>query len=368
MTDPLDKIKPRVRELRAYTLSPDRASVKINQNENPWDTPARIKEESLRRLSHRAWSRYPDFVPASLHEHLASFAGWRADGVIAGNGSNELIQALLMVTVGEGKRVLISEPTFALYKQVTTVLDGTVVSVALDEELKFDTAALLKAIETSRPDVTILCSPNNPTGCRISDQDLIALLKASSGLIVVDEAYFEFSAHSVVALLAEHQNLAVFRTFSKAMAMAGLRVGYLLAAPDLVREVGKAVLPYNLNVVSQAVALVALEMYESELKPLIERITRERERLYREMKKIEGLTPAPSEANFMVVRTSLEPRFVFKELLLRDILVRDVSSYPMLKDYFRVSVGTPAENDLLLAALREIFGKQNSEFRSQNPE
>src|SRR5436305_5190911 len=145
MADPLEAIKPRVRELRAYTLTPDRASVKINQNENPWDTPARIKEESLRRLSHRAWSRYPDFVPASLHEHLATFAGWCADGVIAGNGSNELIQALLMVTVGEGKRVLISEPTFALYRQVTTVLGGEVLSVPLDGELKFDVAALREA-------------------------------------------------------------------------------------------------------------------------------------------------------------------------------------------------------------------------------
>ena len=366
MTNPLDKIKPRVRELRAYTLSPDRASVKINQNENPWDTPARIKEESLRRLSARAWSRYPDFVPASLHDHLAAFADWRADGVIAGNGSNELIQALLMVTVGVGKHVLISEPTFALYRQVTTVLDGSLLSVPLNEELKFDTAALLKAIEASRPDVVILCSPNNPTGCRIHDEDLITLLKASPGLIVIDEAYFEFSAHSVVPLLAEHQNLIVFRTFSKAMAMAGLRVGYLLAAPELAREVGKAVLPYNLNVMSQTVALVALEMYESELKPLVERITKERERLYNEMKKIEGLAPVASEANFMVVRSKLDPRFVFQELLKRDILIRDVSSYPMLKDYFRVSVGTPAENDLLLAALREIFERQNTELRTQD--
>src|ERR687884_294753 len=161
MTNPLDKIKPRVRELRAYTLSPDRATVKINQNENPWDTPARIKEESLRRLSARAWSRYPDFVPASLHEHLAAFAGWRADGVIAGNGSNELIQATLMVTVGEGRRVLISEPTFALYRQVATVLGGEVLSVPLNDELGFDVSALRAAIERDKPDVTILCSPNN---------------------------------------------------------------------------------------------------------------------------------------------------------------------------------------------------------------
>src|SRR5215510_9078426 len=114
----LQTIKPEVRELRAYSLSPHRASVKINQNENPWDLPEGVKEETIRRLQSRKWSRYPDFIAASLHRCLASFASWREDGVIAGNGSNELIQALLMVTMGRGKRVLISEPTFALYRQV----------------------------------------------------------------------------------------------------------------------------------------------------------------------------------------------------------------------------------------------------------
>src|SRR5436305_3877473 len=172
MPDPLDKIKPRVRELKAYTLSPDRASVKINQNENPWDLPEAVKQETLRRMSARAWSRYPDFVPASLHERLAAFAGWRADGVVAGNGSNELIQATLMVTVGDRSRVLISEPTFALYRQVTTVLGGEVLSVPLDGELKFDVAALREAIERDDPEVTILCSPNNPTGCRVEHGEL----------------------------------------------------------------------------------------------------------------------------------------------------------------------------------------------------
>src|SRR5215211_6208406 len=178
MSNPLDKIKPRVRELKAYTLSPDRASVKINQNENPWDVPEAIKRETLRRLEGRAWSRYPDFTPASLHERLAQFSGWRADGVVAGNGSNELIQALLMVTVGEGRRVLISEPTFTLYRQIATVLGGEVLSVPLDKGLGYDTAALLKAVQAEAPDVTILCSPNNPTGCRIGDADLRSLLEA----------------------------------------------------------------------------------------------------------------------------------------------------------------------------------------------
>ncbi|HEY0099711.1 MAG TPA: histidinol-phosphate transaminase [Pyrinomonadaceae bacterium] len=355
MADFLDTIKPGVRELRAYTLTPERAAIKLNQNENPWDAPERIKEESLRRLVGRAWSRYPDFVPVSLHERLARFSGWRADGIIAGNGSNELIQALLMVTIREGKRVLICEPTFALYRQVATVLGGDVLSVPLNAELKYDAAALREKIETSKPDVTIICSPNNPTGCSIGEAELVSLLEVSHGLIAVDEAYFEFSGHTLAGLLEAHPNLVVFRTFSKALALAALRVGYLLAAPEVAREIGKAVLPYNLNAFSQTVAEVAVELYETELRPLIAQIVAERGRLYEGLQAIDGLAPVRSEANFMVVRSGITPRRVFAELLKRDILVRDVSGYPMLRDYFRVSVGTPRENDLLLAALHEIF-------------
>ncbi|HVF43091.1 MAG TPA: histidinol-phosphate transaminase [Pyrinomonadaceae bacterium] len=359
MPNPLDKIKPRVRGLKAYTLSPDRASVKINQNENPWDAPEGLKRETLRRMSGRAWSRYPDFIPASLHEKLAAFAGWTPEGVVAGNGSNELIQATLMVTVGEGKRVLISEPTFALYRQVATVLGGEVLSVPLDGELRFDVPALRREVERGEPDVVILCSPNNPTGCRIDEGDLESLLSATNALVVVDEAYFEFSGRTVAGLLARHENLAVFRTFSKAMGLAMLRVGYLLASPALAREVGKAVLPYNLNAFSQTAAEVAVEMYEEHLRPTVREIVKERERLYTALDNVVGLAPVRSHANFMVVRSSIEPRRVFRELLARDILVRDVSGYPALADYFRVSVGTPEENDRLVAALAEIFGGEN---------
>ena len=350
-----NSIKDSVRGLRPYTLSPHRASVKLNQNENPWDAPAEIKQETLKRMKDRAWSRYPDFSPQRLHDRLAEFSGWQADGIIAGNGSNELIQALLMVTIGEGKRVLISEPTFALYRQITTILGGEVVSVPLNHELQFDMAALLNEIREKQPDVTIICSPNNPTGCVIRDEDLVVVLKAARGLIVVDEAYHEFAGHSAVPLLDEHENLVVLRTFSKAMAMAALRVGYLLASPGLVKEISKAVLPYNLNAFSQIAAEVATEMFEARLKPLVEAISSERDRLYVELARIPGLLPVRSRANFMVVHSKIEPKKVFAELLKRDILIRDVSGYPMLSDYFRVSVGTPEENDLLIRALQEIL-------------
>lgn len=351
-----DVIKPAVRALRAYTLAPHRASIKLNQNENPWDAPARIKEEVLRRFAARNWARYPDFIPAHLNERLAAFAGWKPDGVIAGNGSNELIQAVLMVTMGSGKRVLISEPTFMLYRQVATVLDGEVETVSLTPDLKYDSEALLEAIETRQPDVIIICSPNNPTGCLIDQTALRSILTASQGIVVIDEAYHEFAGQSVVPLLNDHDNLVVLRTFSKAMAYAALRVGYLLAAPDVVREIGKAVLPYNLNVFSQIAAEVAMENYESELRPLVKQIVSERDRLFAELSRIDGLTPVESEANFIVVKSATDPKRIFADLLDHDILIRDVTGYPMLQEYFRFSVGTPEENDHLLRTIREICG------------
>src|SRR5260370_2629995 len=170
MNDIRNTIKPQVRALRAYTLSPDRASVKINQNENPWDAPERIKEETLRRLTERKWSRYPDFVPASLHARLAEFAGWKGEAIIAGNGSNELIQALLMVTIGPGKRVLICEPTFALYRQIATVLGGDVEGIPLTAEPQYDLARLQTGINKNHPHATITCSPHKPTGSATVDR------------------------------------------------------------------------------------------------------------------------------------------------------------------------------------------------------
>ncbi len=356
MKDVLNSIKPSVRAVRAYTLAPHRASLKLNQNENPWDAPPHIKDEVLRRFAARKWSQYPDFVPARLNECLASFAGWRVDGVIAGNGSNELIQALLMVTMERGKTLLLSEPTFTLYRQVATVLGGTVETVFLTPDLQYDSEALQRFIEEKQPDVTIICSPNNPTGCTIDDDALRALLRAARGLVVVDEAYHEFADHSVVPLLKDHENLIVLRTFSKAMAVAALRIGYLLASPELVREIGKAVLPYNVNVFSQIAAEVAMENYDQELRPLVTEIVSERDRLFAELSKIDGLSPVASHANFILVKSAVNPKQIFSELLARDILIRDVSSYPMLSEYFRFSVGTPAQNDYVVNAIREVCG------------
>jgi len=352
MTDILSKIKPSVRGVQAYTLRPLDAPVKINQNENPFDMPEAIKAAVYRGMNQKAWSRYPAFVPSTLISRLSDFTGWRSEGILMGNGSNELIEAVLMVTVERGKRVVVPQPTFTLYKLITTILGGECEEVFLTHALEFDVQKLLEA--TRRADVTIICSPNNPTGSLIKLSDLRAILKVAAGLVVVDEAYHEFSRQSVVPLLNDFKNLVVLRTFSKAMAMAGLRVGYLLAHPELVQEISKAKLPYNLNLFSMAAAETAVEHFHL-LQPQIDLIIQERERLYGQMQNISGLKAFPSQANFIAFKTALDPTEVFKALYADGILVRDVSRYPMLEKFLRVSVGSPGENDRFLASLRRIL-------------
>jgi histidinol-phosphate aminotransferase len=355
--DPLRHVKPAVRQIRAYTLAAREAPVKINQNENPWDLPEAIKRRVLDKALVRPWARYPDFDPRELTEALARFAGWRADGTLAGNGSNELIEALLMVTVGPGTRVVIPEPTFTLYALLTQILGGEAVHVPLTEKLRYDTRALVEARRQGGAAVTIVCSPNNPTGTLLSRHDLERLLGAGDGIVVVDEAYHEFAGETAVPLLERHPNLVILRTFSKAKALAGLRVGYLLASPELVREVNKARLPYNLNFFTQTAALVALEERDV-LDEMVGRIVEERERLIAALGNVPGVRAWPSKANFVLLEMlEVSPRVVFEALFRRGVLVRDVSSYPMLSRCLRVSVGTPDENETFLHALGTALGE-----------
>ena len=291
----LSKIKLAVRNAHAYTLRHFDAQVKINQNENPFDLPELIKEAVIQVVRKKAWHRYPDFVPVELAQTLARFSGWKAEGILVGNGSNELIQAVLTVTVQPGSRIIIPQPTFTLYQLLASILGGECQEVLLTPELNFDGDALLQASKAA--DLTIICSPNNPTGCLLDQGLLRQILRNTSGLVVLDEAYHEFSGQTAVPLLDEFENLIVLRTFSKAMAMAGLRVGYLLAAPVLAREISKAKLPYNINIFSLAAAQAAIENF-STLKPQIALLIEERQRVFSELSEIPGIRVYPSTLTF----------------------------------------------------------------------
>jgi histidinol-phosphate aminotransferase len=355
MSDPLRQIKPAVRSIAAYTLAARHAPVKVNQNENPYDVPETLKRRVLEQALGRAWSRYPEFDPRELLGKLAGFSGWRADGVLAGNGSNELIQALFLVTVAPGTRVVVPQPTFTLYALLTRILGGEVIDAPLGPELEYQPGELRQLQRELGAGLTIVCSPNNPTGGVLEPAELARLCEEADGLVVVDEAYHEFSGQTAVELLPRHKNLVVLRTFSKAMALAGLRVGYLLAAPELAREINKARLPYNLNFFSQAAALAALEEWEG-LRRNVERLIAAREDLLHRLYRIPGVRPYPSRANFILFELSEhDPRQVFELLYGRGVLVRDVTSYPRLARCLRVSVGSDEENERFLTALRHAL-------------
>jgi len=344
-----DVIKAEVRGLTAYTLKHFKADVKLDQNENPYELPADLKREVVDRVLSRPWGRYPEFVPAATIRTLSKFAEWPEEGILVGNGSNELIQASLIVTLGPGRRVAVPQPTFTLYKLMSTALQADVKDVFLNPaDMTFDVDGLIEAARSS--DVVVICTPNNPTGGLLERDALVAVLKQAKGLVLLDEAYHEFSEQTAAPLLKEHRNLVVLRTFSKAMSMAGLRFGYMMAHPEIAREIYKAKLPYNVNVFTLAAAEVVIER-RSVLTKAISTLIQERDRVTAELRKRSAVEVFPSKANFLLIRTAMPARELFEGLYVQGVLVRDVSSYPLLDRCLRVSIGLPEENDRFLHAL-----------------
>lgn len=350
-------VKPQVVNVPAYTLHAYEAEIKLNQNENPFDFPEDLKEEAFRRFRRRQWSRYPDFVPDSLRQQLADFAGWQKDGVLVGNGSNELLQASLMVLINSRARVAIPSPTFTVYRLISTVLGAKVALIPLNPDMTYNVDALIAKTQEAGAGVLIVNTPNNPTGSVLKEDDLERILSEYSGFVLLDEAYYEFWGHTALRFLREYPRLIITRTFSKAMGMASLRVGYLLADPAVAEQISKAKLPYNVNQFSLTAAEVALENIDR-FRPAIEEVLKERDRLGGEMAGIPGLKVYPTEANFFLVEVPASPHAIFEDLYRQGILIRDVSSYPMLSKCLRISVGTRAENDRLLSALRESLSSR----------
>ncbi|MDP2983292.1 MAG: histidinol-phosphate transaminase [Candidatus Latescibacter sp.] len=355
----INRVKPEVRAISAYTLREYEYEIKINQNENPYDVPRTLKKEILDFALERSWSRYPPFVPEELKERLAAYAGWKPEGVLVGNGSNEIILALLTVFLAPGKKLVIPTPTFTLYRLIGAVVGADVISVPLNKDYTFDCEVLEERF-LREGDMLVICSPNNPTGCLYPVSRITGILEKTSAPVVIDEAYFEFSGETAAGLLREYSNLIVLRTFSKAFSLAGLRVGYGLMNPELAREVGKAKLPYNINFLSIAAAMKLLNSYK-QLEASVKDIIREREPLIQAMNQIEGVTAYPSRANFILFETPFAPKKIFEKLLAEGILIRDVSSYPMLEKALRVSVSTQSDNRRFLNSLTRIMNELKDE-------
>jgi len=260
-----------------------------------------------------------------------------------------LLQATLMVLIKSRTRVAIPAPTFTVYRLISNVLGAKIVDVPLNPDMSYDVDALIS--KSQGAGVLIINTPNNPTGAVLRGEGLQRILEQFSGHVLLDEAYYEFWGQTGLEFLKEYPRLIITRTFSKAMGMAGLRVGYLLAHPDLAAQISKAKLPYNVNQFSLTAAEVALENI-GRFRAAIEAVRKERERLGRELGRMPGIKVYPSEANFFLIEVPVEPRAIFEDLYGQGILIRDVSSYPTLSKCLRVSVGAPDENNRLLSALR----------------
>jgi histidinol-phosphate aminotransferase len=350
-------IKPAVKAQPAYTLDTPAPRIKINQNESPYDVPADLKRAIVERALAMPWHRYPEFTPTALLERLATHFGWTGSGMMAGNGSNELIQATLTVALDGGDVVVAPAPTFSLYRLMTNVLGGRYVPVPLGPEFTFDADALVQTAVEERAKVVVLTSPNNPTGTLAPAEIVPRLLEATDALILCDEAYQEFGGPSWIPLLRESSRVVVVRTFSKAMGLAGMRFGVGLAHPEMAAQIGKAKLPYNVNQVTLAAAETVLDNY-GRCQAIVDELIATRNRFVLGLNGVSGLTPYPTAANFVLVRVRAMPaRQLYQRLLTEHgILVRDVSGSVDLHECLRISIGSPAEMDETLAALKAILG------------
>ena len=354
-SDGMAFIKPSVRAQPGYSLAAQPARRKLNQNESPFDFPAELKREILEAVTVEPWQRYPEFAPADLLALLAEHYGWLADGVLVGNGSNELIQSTLAVSLGAGDAVVAAAPTFSLYRLITTVLGGRYVPVPLAKDFVFDVDALIDTAKREAARVIVLNSPNNPTGSALPPNAVERILSETHALIVCDEAYQDFGGPSALSLLSQSSRLVVLRTFSKALGLAGLRFGLALAHPAMAREIAKGKLPYNVNLVTLAAARTALR-HAPLLATRVRQVIETRERFVRQLMLNSGLTVYPTAANFVLIRTRTLPAKELFRRLVDDygILVRDVSDSAHLAECLRISIGTEDDMDAVIMALREI--------------
>ena len=348
----MNRFQENVAALPNYTVDQDLSRIKLNQNESPRDVPQPFKEEIWRKLVTRSWNRYPPAQNRSLEERLSAYSGFPASGILIGNGSNELILTLLIAACGQGGSVLTVKPGFSIYKRMAGLLPARLIEVPLNGDFSFDLQAILERAGDAR--LVFLASPNNPTGTALAPEEIGMIAGRTEGFLVVDEAYYEFSGRTVQTLIGEKENIVVLRTFSKAWRLAGARLGYLLGREELVRQAAKVRLPFSVSLFAQAAAEVMLD-HRDELARSCREIREERDGVFQALKKIRGIVPVPSSANFILFSAADRAAAVLhKQLRDRGVEVR-VFDDPALEKHLRVTIGTAAENSAFLSALRDIM-------------
>lgn len=347
-----------LRTVPPYLLVEEEGDVKLNQNESPWDVPVELKDEVAARLRSLSWNRYHQRIPAELVSRIAVDSGFQPEGAIAASGSNLILQWVFSAYCPPGGTIVAPSPTFSLYGLWAEVCEARVEAVPLGPGFEYDCDRFAAAVRAARPCLAVLCLPNNPTGSEMRPEGVGRIADACSevgAVLVVDEAYREFSEPEFdrTAVALERQNVLLVRTFSKAFAAAGLRLGYLLGHPRLVEDLRKLVPPFHLNLFAAVFGLVAWERKEFFLER-VRKIVEERDRLWRALSGIRGVQVFPTHANFFLARVP-DPESLCRALKERGILIRAVGKDPALAGVVRINAGTPEENDRLVAAVKEIL-------------
>jgi histidinol-phosphate aminotransferase len=349
-------VRDDLRTLEGYHSPQIDVKVRLNTNESPLPPPAAWRDALAAEMSRVEWHRYPDRQATELREAIAALHGVTPEMVFAANGSNEVLQTILLTYAGPGRTVATFEPTYQMHAQIARVVGSRVVEGERNADFTLGIDELRRVVGSAAPHVVFLTSPNNPTGLVEPVERVEQLLSIAPGLVVIDEAYAQFADWSALDLVDESRPLVVTRTFSKTWSMAAVRLGYVIGPAWFVRALDAVVLPYHLDAAKQIAGRLALRFVD-EMDARVHLIVAERERISAAMRAM-PIDVTPSGANFVLFRPTMVPgREVWQALVDRSVLVRDCSDWPRLANCLRVTVGTPEENDVFLAALDEILGR-----------
>jgi histidinol-phosphate aminotransferase len=348
---PQELVRPEILGATAYEVPGAEGMVKLDAMENPYPLPAALRRELAETLAAVALNRYPEPTGRKLREALGRRMQVPAGmELLLGNGSDDLIQVITLTLARPGAAMMYPAPTFVMYGVNARISGMKAIAVPLREDFSLDAGAFVERVRAERPALVFIAYPNNPTGALYREEDVLAVLRAAEGVVVLDEAYHVFAQQSFMPRLGEFPNLVVLRTVSK-LGLAGIRLGYLAGRPEWIREFNKARQAYNVSSLTQAAALCALEHLEV-LEEQAARIREDRARLGAELAGLPGVTVFPSQANFLLLRVPDAAR-VDARLRGQGVLVKNL--HPGLRECLRVTVGTPDENRILLAALREAL-------------
>ena len=339
-------------QTKAYTLKKYRHKIKLNQNEFPLDLSPALKKKVLAALKKLPLNRYPEYEPFALKNKLAKRLKISPEQLLITNGSNVLVQAMVAACAFRGK-VMVVEPTFSVYEIEAKLFENQVIKVPLSpQDFSLDETQFLSQLETEKPNLVFLANPNAPTGNPFTQAFLFKVLQSASGLVVIDEAYAEFSGETLLPWVKQYPNLVILRTFSKACGLGGVRVGYLVAQESITSQVVKALMPYCLSAISACIAEIALD-YPMIVKRNIREVIQERKRVFAAMQQIHKVKVFPSQTNFLLFKVK-DTHGTFAKLVKKGILVREISS-ETLSHCLRVTIGTKRENDQFIKTLNSIL-------------